>query len=252
MGYSVLAHYVYSKVLDYDSRYFAVDPGIGYGPGSFDRRQTFAMANSWSLPIGRGRALLKDISGPADKVLGRWSLNAITSWYSGVPFSPTYSQGECSSDLSTDVPATPPCRPNIVGPVSVTGNRNQYFTTTEGTALAAAGSPCGLDTTSGLPVAGQAVGPWQRPGCGQIGNAGRNSLRGPQFFQSDIALMKEIPLTERVSLRFRADAFNVFNKVNLGLPNSQVDAAPGIAGAITTIAPGAIQRQWEFSARLQF
>jgi len=90
------------------------------------------------------------------------------------------------------------------------------------------------------------------PGCGQIGNAARNSLRGPQFFQTDAALVKEIAFTDRVALQFRADAFNIFNKVNLGLPNSQVDAVAGVAGAITTTAPGAIQRQWQFSARLQF
>ena len=91
-GYSVLANYVYSKVLDYDSSYFAVAPRVGYGPGSFDRRHTFTMANIWALPIGRGHALLKNISKPVDKVLGGWSLNAITSWYSGLPFSPTYSR----------------------------------------------------------------------------------------------------------------------------------------------------------------
>jgi hypothetical protein len=63
--------------------------------------------------------------------------------------------------------------------------------------------------------------------------------------------MKEIAITERVNVRFRADAFNIFNNVNLGLPNTQVDA-PTQAGAITNIAPGAVQRQWEFSARVQF
>lgn len=249
-GFSVLANYVWSKVLDYDSSYFAVAPKVGYGPASFDRRQSFAMANSWALPIGRGRALLKNISGPADKVLGGWSLNAITSWYGGLPFSPTYKESNCNADLGSDALSTPPCRPNIVGPVSVTGNRNQYFTTTNGTILLASGSPCGLDS-SGFPEPGPKTGSWQRPGCGQIGNAGRNSIRGPQFFQSDVALTKEIPITERVNLRFRADAFNVINKVNLGLPNPQVNAPQG-AGAITSIAPGAIQRQWEFSARLQF
>ena len=253
-GYSVLAHYIYSKFLDYDSSYFAVNPRIGYGPGGFDRRHTFTMANIWALPFGRGRALMGNISNAADKVIGGWSLNAITAWYSGSPFSPTYGGGECSNDLSADSSATPPCRPNIVGPVSITGSRSSYFTTTGGTALSpagVAGARCGLDPSSGLPVAGPPIGPWQRPGCGQLGNAGRNSLRGPEFFQSDVALMKEIPITERVNLRFRADAFNIFNKVNLGLPNTQVDALAQ-AGAITTIAPGAIQRQWEFSARLQF
>jgi hypothetical protein len=265
-GYSMLAHYVYSKVLDYDSSYFAVDPRAGYGPGSFDRRHNFTMANSWSLPIGRGRAWLGNVSSAGDKVVGGWSFNAITSWYSGLPFSPTYNEagsqpgGECNDDLQTDAGADPPCRPNIVGHISVTKNRSQYFSTTQGTALPPGGATVGSDPTSwplcgldssGSPLPGPVIGPYERPGCGQIGNAGRNSLRGPQFFQSDLALMKEIPITDRVALRFRADAFNVFNKVNPGLPNSVVDD-PIQAGAITTIAPGAIQRQFEFSARLQF
>jgi hypothetical protein len=251
-GYSMLAHYVYSKVLDYDASYFAVDPRAAYGPGSYDRRHNFTMANSWSLPFGRGRAWLGNVGGAGDRVVGGWSLNAITSWYSGLPFSPTYTEGskECTSDLQSDAGATPPCRPNLVGHVSITGNRSDYFTTTGGQSLQAYSTPCGLDS-SGNPVPGPSIGPWQRPGCGQIGNAGRNSLRGPQFFQSDLALMKEIPITDRVALHFRADAFNVFNKVNPDLPNSVVDD-PIQAGAITTAAPGAIQRQFEFSARLQF
>ena len=257
-GYSVLANYIYSKVLDYDSSYYAVKPSIGYGPGGFDRRHNFTMANIWALPLGRGRALLSNISNPADKVIGGWSLNAITSWYSGLPFSPTY--GDCNSDIAGNPLASSPCRPNVVGSVSVTKNRSEYFTTTGGAPLAAFGTIqnqvtalCGYDPGSGTSHVGptSALGNWQRPGCGQFGNVGRNTLRGPQFFQSDIALMKEIAITERVNVRFRADAFNVFNNVNLGLPNTQVDA-PTQAGAITNIAPGAVQRQWEFSARLQF
>ncbi len=255
-GFSTLAHYVYSKALDYDSSYFAINPGIGYGPSSFDRRHSFAMANTWSLPIGRGRALMGGINNVGDKIVGGWSLQAITSWFSGLPFSPVY--GECNADLSSSSLATPPCRPNIVGQVQVTKNRSEYFTTTGGAPLAASGTipgvvteRCGFDPTTMTLQTGPAIGPWQRPGCGQYGNAGRNSLRGPQFFQSDIALMKEIPIAERVALRFRADVFNAFNNVNLGLPNNQVDAATQ-AGAITTVAPGATQRQWEFSARLQF
>jgi len=257
-GYSVLANYIYSKVLDYDSSYYAVKPSIGYGPGGFDRRHNFTMANIWALPMGRGQALLSNVSGAADKVIGGWSLNAITSWYSGLPFSPTY--GECVGDISGNSLATPPCRPNVVGSVSVTKNRSEYFTGTGGTPLAAFGTIqnqvtalCGYDPGSGTSQVGptSALGNWQRPGCGQFGNLGRNTLRGPQFFQSDIALMKEIAITERVNVRFRADAFNIFNNVNLGLPNTQVDA-PTQAGAITNIAPGAVQRQWEFSARVQF
>jgi hypothetical protein len=251
-GYSVLASYVYSKVLDYDSNYFAIDPGIGYGPGNFDRRHNFTMANVWQLPIGRGRPLLRDVGSVADKIVGGWSLQALTSWYSGLPFTPQYLS--CQSDLGTTGVNAPPCRPNEVGSVSITGNRNAWYTATNGVALPYGGTDpaanCGIDESTGAPLVGQAIGPWQRPGCGQIGNVGRNSLRGPQFFQSDIAIMKEISLTERVSLRLRADAFNAFNKVNLGQPNPIVDSTS--AGAISTTAPGAVQREFEFSARLQF
>ncbi len=251
-GYSVLASYVYSKVLDYDSNYFAIDPGIGYGPGSFDRRHNFTMANVWNLPIGRGRPLLRDIGRAADAVIGGWSIQALTSWYSGLPFTPQYSN--CPADFNDQGVNIPPCRPNRVGSVSTSGNRNNYYTTTGGTALPVFGpGGCGfvLDSSGNpQPAPGAPIGPWQRPGCGQIGNAGRNSLRGPQFFQSDLAIMKEFSITEHVALRLRADAFNAFNKVNLGQPYPIVDSTQ--AGTISSSASGAFQRQFEFSAKLQF
>jgi len=253
-GLSVLANYVYSKLLDYDANYFAIDPRVGYGPGNFDRRHAFTMANIWSPPIGHGRAALGNIGRTADKIVGGWTLSAFTTWYSGLPFTPTYSN--CAADLSVgDVQGgggvAEPCRPNQVGHVSITGNRSDYFTNTPGTILTAYnGNPvCGLDA-SGNPQVGSRSGPWERPGCGQIGTAGRNSIHGPGFFQSDVALMKAITIRDRVSLRLRADAFNVFNKSNWGLPNPSVDSPN--AGSINSLTPSAIQRQFEFSAKIEF
>jgi hypothetical protein len=211
------------------------------------------MANVWSLPIGRGRLLLHDIGSVADKVVGGWSIQALTTWYSGLPFTPQYSN--CATDLPSSGANRPPCRPNRVGSVAISGNRNSYFTPSIGP-LFFAGQVntadqqlCGLGA-NGNPEAGPANGPWQRPGCGQIGNIGRNSLRGPQFFQIDMSVMKEIAFTERVSLRLRADAFNTFNNVNLGLPYPVVDAPQG--GTISSLAPGAFQREFQFSAKIQF
>jgi len=79
---------------------------------------------------------------------------------------------------------------------------------------------------------------------------GRNSLHGPGLFQSDLAVAKNIPITERLAVQFRADAFIVFNKVNLGNPNPSVDVPGG--GQITSLAFGAIQRQFQFSLRVNF
>ena len=251
-GYSFLAHYTWSKGLDYDQTYFVADPRIGYGPTSFDTRHRFVMTNIWDLPIGRGKPWLGGIGPAADRFVGGWTLSAITIWQSGIPFTPSYST--CAAD--TDQGVGDPCRPNRVEPVHVSGSREQYFTTTGDQALAGSdcvpsGNFCGVDP-NGQPIPGPKTGPWQRPGAGQIGNVGRDSFTGPGFFQTDIGAAKNIPLTERASLNFRADVFNVFNKVNLGLPNPCVDCGVGVGGVIGSLAQGSFQREFQFSVRIQF
>jgi hypothetical protein len=247
-GYSLMAHYAWSKGLDYDSNYFRVDPRVGYGPDSFDLTHRFVLTNIWNLPIGRGKTWFGGIGPAADRFAGGWTLSAITVWRSGFPFTPTY------KDCQLDVDPSSPCRPNRVGLVTVGGGRDQYFLTTGGKELGGndciSGTKfCGVDA-NGNPVPGNAIGPWQRPAIGQIGTAGRNSLRGPGFFQSDIGVAKTVSMTERASLDFRADVFNAFNKVNLGNPNPSVDGPNG--GVIGSLGSGAMQREFQFSVRIQF
>ncbi len=247
-GYSFLAHYTWSKGLDYDANYFAVDPRAGYGPDSFDIRHRFVMTNIWELPVGRGKAFLGEIGTVADRFVGGWTISAITIWESGLPFTPSY------ANCIFDTDPGDPCRPNRVGEVHISGNREQYFTTTGGQLLQ--GSDCTFGVRycgvgpDGQPVPGPPIGPWQRPGAGQIGDVGRNSFTGPGFFQSDIGLAKVVSVSEGVALRFRADALNAFNKVNLGQPNTCVACVNG--ATITSLAHGAIQRELQFSVRVQF
>jgi len=249
-GFSAMAHYTWSKGLDYGSNYFAVDPRIAYGPDSFDVRHRFVMTNIWELPVGRGKAWLGGIGSVADRFVGGWTISAITIWRSGLPFTPSYILSSCMKDADPG----DPCQPNLVGSVHTSGSREQYFSTTGGQPLPGndcnPAKYCGLDPATGQPVAGTAIGPWQRPGAGQIGNVGRDSFTGPGFFQSDIGLAKEIPISERTALRFRADAFNAFNRVNLGQPNACVDCTGG--GSITSLAAGALQRTLQFSLKIEF
>lgn len=56
------------------------------------------------------------------------------------------------------------------------------------------------------------------PAPGTNGNLGRNSFRGPGFAEVNLSLAKRFAITERVSTQFRVDAFNAFNRVNLGNP----------------------------------
>jgi hypothetical protein len=247
--FGIRAHYVWSKVLNYDSTYFAIDPRVGYGPANFDVRHSFVFTETWSLPIGHGHALLGKVGRIADALLGGWSLNSLTSWHSGFPFTPTYS---CLTDLqNSGVGVGRVCRPNHIGPIPITGDRDHYFIGLSGSQFLTSGTtPCGIDPSSGTPEPGPSIGPWQRPGCGQIGNIGRNSLRGPGFFQSDVSLIKRLPLREGIYILLRADSFNIFNKVNLANPNPRIDTPQ--AGAITSLAPGAFQRQFQLSAKLEF
>ena len=58
------------------------------------------------------------------------------------------------------------------------------------------------------------------PPVGTFGNIGKNPLRGPGLFNCDMGVFKNIPITERLNLQFRAEFFNVFNHVNFQDPNN--------------------------------
>jgi hypothetical protein len=60
---------------------------------------------------------------------------------------------------------------------------------------------------------------------GAFGTAGRNILRGPGNATVDLGLFKNFPVYEGHRLQFRAEAFNLFNRVNLGNPNANRNAA---------------------------
>jgi len=71
------------------------------------------------------------------------------------------------------------------------------------------------------------------PAPGTFGNAPRDIARGPGLWQVDLGAGKRIPLTERYRLQFRAEAFNIFNRTQLGAPQSNLSAGPGQFGLIT-------------------
>jgi hypothetical protein len=52
-----------------------------------------------------------------------------------------------------------------------------------------------------------------------FGNAGRNIVRAPAFFQLDLGLHKDFRVTEGSRIEFRTEAFNVLNKTNFSAPN---------------------------------
>jgi hypothetical protein len=80
------------------------------------------------------------------------------------------------------------------------------------------------------------------------GNSARNMLFGPGFFGWDAAVFKQTRLTERVSLEFRAESFNVLNHPTFGLPASNI-SVPATVGRITSASD---PRATQFGLRLAF
>jgi hypothetical protein len=83
---------------------------------------------------------------------------------------------------------------------------------------------------------------------GTFGNAGRNNLRGPNWQSLDMSLQKRFGTGRNSNVTFRWDVFNVFNTVNLGLPESNLTSAA--VGTISQLAGDA--RVMQFSLRLGF
>jgi len=219
---NILAHYTLSKTVNNEDNYFIHNRELGRGPSSFDRTHVFFFTEVWDLPVGRGKKFLTDTSNAWDYAIGGWQVNSTTTWQSGLAFTPTVSGANCSVNSG-------PCRPDLIGDPDVSNpDQNQWFQ-----------GGIGPGT------------PWAKAADGQFGNAKRGSLRGPTFFQTDLSIFKNFRITETVKAEFRAEIFNLFNNVNLGLPTTEVDNPN--AGRITGLQfPNARMRQWQFGARIKF
>jgi hypothetical protein len=118
----------------------------------------------------------------------------------------------------------------------------------------------GLNTCT---LARPTSGPFALPACGQIGNVGFDSYRGPHVFYDDMSISKTFNITERYKAQFRFDAYNVFNHPVLGFNGNQgntcIDTSCGpTAGQITDIegdnSPGSPtgMRQLQFGVKFIF
>jgi hypothetical protein len=228
-GYSVLAHYTWQRAIQDSGDYFIYDRSVNRGPADWDRTHVFVLAQVAELPFGRGRKYLSGISKAADYAIGGWQFNSNTTIQSGLPFTPSYRDCGVERDVG-------PCRPDLIGDPNTGGDQNRFFNATP------IGSP------------GSAFG---RPAIGTFGNIGRNQLRGPKYWRTDASLFKEFRFTEHKALEFRIETVNLFNHVNLDLPDSNI-GVPGNdnpnAGRITGTAygNGDPQRNFQFALKFKF
>jgi hypothetical protein len=122
-----------------------------------------------------------------------------------------------------------------------------------------------------LYLSGRGVHAWLNPAAfavpasGMWGNLAKNAVTGPPLWQDDSTLEKKFRVTERSSLIFRAEAFNLFNRALYGQPGATLNvgsngliSAPASFGVITsTVNPSGLvgtgtPRELEFALRATF
>ncbi|HEY7284091.1 MAG TPA: carboxypeptidase regulatory-like domain-containing protein [Vicinamibacterales bacterium] len=116
-------------------------------------------------------------------------------------------------------------------------------------------SMTGLPNVVGDPSGAKTVDQWFNPAAfqavssGTFGNEQRNRLTGPGFQNMDLTVQRQIRFSPRLAATLRWDVFNLFNTVNLGLPNRDLSSLSTL-GTITSLSSDA--RTMQFAARLTF
>ncbi|HET9177273.1 MAG TPA: carboxypeptidase regulatory-like domain-containing protein [Terriglobia bacterium] len=203
-NYSFIANYTWQKALNFGEFGTPTNQyniGLDYGPATFNRSNVLTIGHSYFLPFGKGQPFASNASGVLSQLISGWEWSGFTTWQAGSPLNATLaSNASLNSDMST--------RPDQIGdPLAGTPHdRNQWFN----------------------PAAFAVPGPFL------FGDAGRNAIKGPNWFTFDMSLSKSFNVTERVKAKFRWDAFNAFNNTNLANPsNTNIDTPT--AGLITDV-----------------
>jgi hypothetical protein len=229
-GLSFLVSYTRSKLIDEASSVF--DASILTGPianfpvaDSLNRKlerdlstgdipNVFVGSFTYEFPIGKGKQF--DPGGITGKIFSGFELAGVVTLQSGIPLAVTQATNfNAFAGFGTQ-------RPNRVANPNLSSSQQttaQFF------------------NIDAFTVAPQFT----------IGNSSRNPVRGPQYRNADIALIKRTSFGEMRSIEFRTEVFNFTNTPPLGSPNT-VLASPGFGSITSAGDPRLIQ----FGVKLNF
>jgi hypothetical protein len=191
------------------------DPDFNNGIADEDVPNAFFLSGVGELPTLRSSArLLRAIA-------GGWGLSGIVTWANGEPFSITSGQDNSRSGVNLDrADLVPGSNPQLSSNRSRSEELSEYFNTLAFTKNA----------------------------LGTFGDAPRNLMRNPNYFNVDAGLQRTFPIGERLRFKFRLEAFNATNHVHFNQPGSNV-SAPSTFGKITGAGE---PRILQLAGRLEF
>jgi hypothetical protein len=221
-GGTILAAYTFSKLLaNVNSTTAWLDSGVGANPGpqdpanmraekslaGFDSRQRLVVSYAVDLPVGKNHKFLSGGNSAVQKFSSGWSLSGTAAFQEGYPLAFTATPNVAGFNLGLRPNVVPGCNPVKSG--SAQSSLNGWFNTACFTV----------------------------PASYTLGNESRVDpmLRGPGIANYDVSLIKRTPITERFNVEFRTEVYNLFNRVQFGIPNTTVTtAANATTGFVTT------------------
>ena len=228
------ANYTFSKSLDNTGAEGngSTDPidsfnlALNKGRSDFDRAHVFNLQSSYTLPVGKGHAFGGNMPRWANTLVGGWDLGGLAIWESGAAIT-------AGSGRYTNVSYNTASWLNYTGTRDI-GSVSRQVANYDGVYF--------YDPNTTFAK-------FAYPGMADYGNAGRNTFRGPHFFNIDASLVKTFAITERKKVLFRAEAYNLLNNVNFGNPSFSLTNASSfgkISGVVSNprLLQGALRFEW--------
>ncbi|MGD0631712.1 MAG: TonB-dependent receptor, partial [Terracidiphilus sp.] len=207
------------------------DSGASDAPAGYDIKHNLSATGVYALPVGRGKEYFSSASRVLDEIVGGWKVSTAVVAYSGFPA--TILGGSNNSN------SYGPNRVNQYRKLKVVGRNNANWFGTDASAV-----PC---LTAGVNNGTCAFGV---PANNVFGTSHNGSVRSPDYLNVDMSAFKDFHLFENHTVGFRFDAFNSFNIVSYGNPDTGI--GDSTYGNVSLQNPRSVERHLQFSAKYSF
>jgi hypothetical protein len=207
------------------------------GDNSSDERHVLAVNAIWQIPAGANRRFRFGGNRFINAVLGDWQIAGFQNYHTGLPINVQVSRNNVvylnpQTGAYYTNPVTSGGQVITVPVINLPGGGQSRGT--QRPDLVPGVNPY-VDTASGYLLNSTA---FSVPAPGTFGNLARNTLRGPRFSQLDLALAKDIAISERTRFTLRWDVYNIFNHPNFSNPPSVLGGGLPSSPTAAGIQPG--------------
>jgi len=237
-GLTYQVAYTFSKALDENDGWFGAEgknvadpynPRASLSPAGFDLPHLLTVNANYELPIGRGKRYSTG-NHAVDYIVGNWQMNGILAVRSGQRYSVTDNSGDPANTGNVGWAGYE--QANLVGDPNSGSCPNGARVHTQG---------CWFNSAA-----------FGTPASGTFGNLRPDAFQAQRYWNVDFSVFRGFPIWgEERKLEFRAEAFNLFNTVIFGSPNSDISNASNF-GTVTTRANANGPRVLQFGLRFIF